>query len=142
MRKGAKIFGVAAIALGLSLDLAIAGDAVAPSDAQGVIARQLEAFAHDDFDGAYQLATPGIQALFPDVEAFMTMVRNSYAPVYRHRSVEFGAFADEGDEVEQALSIVDDDNQVWTAIYKLARQPDGAWKISGCILAKSKQSSL
>ena len=70
------------------------------------------------------------------------MVRQSYAPVYRHHSVEFGAFAQDGDKIEQALTIIDEDNNVWKAIYYLARQPDGTWRTNGCLLIKSTESSL
>jgi hypothetical protein len=114
----------------------------APPEARALIERQLDAFAHDDAEGAYALAAPGIQALFTDSETFMTMVRRSYAPVYRHRSIEFGAFAEDGDKIEQSLTIVDEDNNVWSAIYYLARQPDGTWRTNGCVLIKSTESSL
>jgi len=114
----------------------------APPEARALIERQLDAFAHDDAEGAYALAAPGIKALFTDSETFMAMVRQGYAPVYRHRSVEFGAFAEDGDKIEQSLTIVDEDNSVWAAIYYLARQPDGTWRTNGCLLIKSTESSL
>ena len=72
----------------------------------------------------------------------MAMVRQGYAPVYRHRSVEFGAYAEDGDKIEQSLTIVDEDNNVWNAIYYLERQPDGTWRTNGCRLTKSTESSL
>jgi hypothetical protein len=78
-----------------------------------------------------------LKTAFSDPDVFMTMVRGQYAPVYRHRSVEFGAMAIDGDNVSQVLTIIDNDNQVWKALYKLARQPDGKWLISGCLLIKS-----
>ena len=114
----------------------------APPEARALIERQLDAFAHDDAEGAYALAAPGIQAIFTDSETFMAMVREKYAPVYRHHSIEFGAFAQDGDKIEQALTIVDEDNNVWKAIYYLARQPDGTWRTTGCLLTKSTESSL
>jgi Domain of unknown function (DUF4864) len=113
-----------------------------PPEARALIERQLDAFAHDDAEGAYSLAAPGIQAIFPDSDTFMAMVREKYAPVYHHRSVEFGAFAEDGDKIEQSLTIVDADNNVWSAIYYLARQPDGTWRTNGCVLIKSTESSL
>ena len=88
------------------------------------------------------MAAPEIKALFPDSTAFMSMVRQSYAPVYRHRGVEFGAFADGGDTIHQAVTLIDADNVVWTAIYILAKQPEGNWRISGCVLTKSSDTSL
>ncbi len=65
------------------------------------------------------------------------MVRNGYAPVYHHRSVDFGQMDMDGDNVSQVVTIVDDNNVVWKALYKLARQPDGQWLINGCLLIKS-----
>ena len=129
------------LSVALSAARAAAGEA-APPEVRVLIEKQLDAFARDDAEGAYALAAPGIKAIFPDSDTFMEMVRNSYAPVYRHRSVEFGDFVDDGEKGEQALTIVDEDNDVWTAVYLLARQPDGTWKTTGCILTKSKQSSL
>jgi len=136
-----KAFSALGFWLALFAAPAHAADA-APPEVRALIERQLDAFAHDDAEGAYALAAPGIKALFSDSDTFMAMVRNSYAPVYRHRSVEFGDFALEGEKVEQALTIVDEDNRVWTAIYLLERQPDGTWKTTGCLLTKAGQSSL
>jgi hypothetical protein len=105
--------------------------------ARALVQHQLDAFANDDAAGAYALASPGIKSIFTDSATFMNMVRGQYAPVYRHRSAEFGAFSLDGDEASQDLTIVDENNEVWTAIYKLARQPDGSWLINGCLLVKS-----
>jgi hypothetical protein len=119
----------------LFLTPAAAGEAGA--EARAVIQRQLDAFASDDAGAAYALAAPGIKAIFMDSATFMAMVRRQYAPVYHHRRAEFAEFSSEGDAVSQTLTIVDDDGQVWTALYKLARQPDGAWLITGCLLIKA-----
>jgi Domain of unknown function (DUF4864) len=105
--------------------------------ARALIERQLDAFARGDAAGAYELAAPGIKSIFTDSTIFMQMVRTQYAPVYSHRSAEFGAFSVDGDNASQDLTIIDDNNEVWTAIYKLARQPDGSWLINGCLLIKS-----
>jgi Domain of unknown function (DUF4864) len=120
---------------------ALAGDA-APPEVRALIERQLEAFAHDDAAGAYDLAAPDIKAMFSNSDAFMAMVRESYAPVYRHREVEFGPFDDAGDTIHQTVTLIDDDNEVWTAIYVLEKQPAGDWRISGCALSKSTDTSL
>ena len=64
------------------------------------------------------------------------MVRGQYAPVYRHRSVEFGDAEADGDKISQVLTVIDNDNKVWKALYELARQPDGTWLISGCVLIR------
>jgi len=113
-----------------------------PPEARALIERQLDAFARDDAAAAYAMAAPGIRSIFPDADTFMTMVKTNYAPVYRHRSVEFGSATRDGDKVEQLLTLVDPDNQVWSALYKIERQSDGSWATTGCLLIKSSQSSL
>ena len=49
-------------------------------EAQTLIQRQLEAFAREDAEGAYAEAAPAIKMMFSDSGAFMTMVREHYAP--------------------------------------------------------------
>jgi hypothetical protein len=121
---------------------ASAGDnSLGGQEARALIERQLDAFARDDAAGAYALASPGLKTVFADPDTFMEMVRGKYAPVYRHQSVEFGEPEVDGDNVSQVLTIVDENNQVWKALYKLARQPDGTWLITGCVLIKSTDTS-
>jgi hypothetical protein len=104
---------------------------------QSVIRSQEEAFARDDAAAAYAFAAPSIQSQFRTPETFMYMVRNGYAPVYRHRSFEFGeAKFDDGKWV-QVVHVIDAEGAAWDAIYFLERQGDGSVKISGCILRKA-----
>jgi hypothetical protein len=139
---GARALSVVGLIFVLFAAPAWAGDGAAGGqEARALIERQLDAFARDDAAGAYALASPGLKTVFADPDAFMKMVRGQYAPVYRHRSVDFGATEVDGDNVSQVLNIVDDDNQVWKALYKLARQPDGTWLITGCVLIKSTDTS-
>jgi hypothetical protein len=118
-----------------------AGDVAAPRDVRAPIERQLEAFAHDDAAAAYALAAPAIKTVFSDPDHFIAMVRDRYPPVYRHRSVEFGRTDVDGDNVQQVVTFIDDDNVVWKALYTLARQPDGSWLINGCVLIKSTDTA-
>ncbi|CAL75410.1 conserved hypothetical protein [Bradyrhizobium sp. ORS 278] len=126
------------VCLGLMWTPAIAGNDV--TAAQGVIRAQEQALARDDGATAYAQAAPEIQALFPSVDIFMAMVRQGYAPVYRHRSFEFGAAQAEDGTIAQRVHIVDADGQVWEALYTLQTQPDGSLKITGCSLLKAGQS--
>ena len=112
------------------------------ADARALIERQFDALARDDAPGAYAEAAPNIAAIFPDAGAFLAMVRQRYAPVYRHRSVEFGAAAIGADTIEQVVTLVDPDNQVWKALYRLSRQPDGTLLISACTLIRSDDESI
>jgi hypothetical protein len=111
---------------------ATAGDDVAA--AQGVIRAQEQAFARDDAASAYSYAAPAIQQLFPQAGIFMTMVQSRYAPVYRHRSFEFGEARTEGSWVAQRVHIVDANGEAWEALYTLEQQADGSYKITGCTL--------
>ena len=58
--------------------------------AQSVIRSQEQAFSRDDAAAAYSYAAPAIKGIFPRAEIFMSMVQQGYAPVYRHKSFEFG----------------------------------------------------
>jgi hypothetical protein len=109
---------------------------------RAIIEQQFEAFAHDDAEAAYALADPAIKQMFVDADRFLAMVRDRYPPVYRHRNVEFGDFAELGDEASLTATIVDNDNVVWTALYSLRREANGDWLISGCVLAKSEASAI
>jgi hypothetical protein len=128
----------------LALFFAFAGTARADDsdDAKAVISRQLDAFTHDDAHAAWALAAPAIREKFGDADAFMAMVKSVYPPVYRRRSVEFGKQSREGDEIAQEMVFVDESNDVWAGVYKLERQGDGDWKITGCVLIRAKESSL
>jgi len=108
--------------------------------AQGVIRSQVEAFSRDDAAAAYSYAAPAIQEIFPQADIFMSMVRNSYAPVYRHKSFDFGEARVADGTIVQRIHIVDADGIPWEALYTLELQPDGSIKITGCVLLKRGQA--
>jgi hypothetical protein len=136
-----KMVGAVAIAMTLLIGTASAEDLTAASS-RAIVERQFDAFARDDGEAAYALAAPTIKEMFSDADDFIAMVRDHYAPVYRHRSVEFGAFKEEGDEASLEATLVDDDNVVWTALYSFRRVSNGDWLISGCVLVKAEGSAI
>jgi hypothetical protein len=105
--------------------------------AQSIIRAQEEAFARDDAPTAYSFAAPGIQSFYRSPDGFMYMVRNSYAPVCRHRSFVFGEARIVDGKIQQEVQIVDADGVAWDALYTLETQADGSLKISACILKKA-----
>jgi len=130
---------VALLASGIGLPvLALAADEIVA--AQNVIRSQEQAFSRDDAAAAYSFAAPQIKRIFPNANIFMSMVQNGYAPVYRHRSFEFGEARVEGEWVAQRVHIVDEDGQGWEALYTLEQQADGTFKITGCTLLKAGDS--
>src|SRR5882672_3043470 len=73
--------------------------------AQGVIRSQEQAFLQGDAAAAYSHAAPSIKQIFPQAEIFMYMVQNSYAPVYRHKSFEFGEARSADGRIAQRVHI-------------------------------------
>jgi hypothetical protein len=128
---------LAAFLLGLASP-AFASDDVAT--AQSVIRSQAEAFGRDDAATAYSFAAPGIREMFPQADIFIDMVRRSYAPVYRHKSFEFGEARTADGKIAQRVHIVDAEGVPWEALYTLELQPDGSLKITGCVLLKAGQA--
>ena len=108
--------------------------------AQSVIRSQEQALGHDDAAAAYSYAAPAIRQLFPQADIFMFMVQNSYAPIYRHKSFEFGEARAADGKIAQRVHIVDANGEAWEALYTLETQPDGSLKITGCSLLKAGQS--
>jgi hypothetical protein len=118
---------------------AFAADEVAT--AQAIIRSQVEAFGRDDAVAAYSYAAPGIHEMFPQADIFLSMVQRSYAPVYRHKSFEFGEARASDGKIAQRVHIVDADGVPWEALYTLEQEPDGSLKISGCMLIKAGQGA-
>jgi hypothetical protein len=131
---------VALLFLALLAFAAPAGGADEVASAQSVIRAQEQAFSRNDATAAYSYASPEIKKLFPQADIFMAMVQNSYAPVWRHKSFEFGEARIEGKWVAQRVHIVDADGEAWEAMYTLEQGADGSFKITGCSLLKAGQS--
>jgi hypothetical protein len=115
------------------------GQSVSAADARAVrqvIEAQLDAFKRDDAPRAFSYAAPGIREAFGTPEKFMAMVREQYAVVYRPRSVSFEEPLMAGEDLVQPVRITDGDGHAWMAIYPMAKQPDGSWRINGCHLAR------
>ena len=126
-----------AIGIIFSSAAALADDVTA---AQGVVRAQEQAFARDDAAGAYSHAAPALKEIFPAPDIFMSMVQSGYAPVYRHKSFEFGESKIEGSSIAQRVHIIDANGEAWEALYTLEQQPDGSYKITGCTLLKAGQA--
>ena len=82
-----KMVGAVAIAMTLLIGTASAEE-LTPARSRAIIERQFDAFERNDADAAYALAAPTIKEMFSDADHFIAMVRDHYAPVYRHRSVD------------------------------------------------------
>src|SRR2546423_8787878 len=101
-----------------------------------VINRQIDAFRRDDAQGAFALASPGVQQTFRTPEKFLDVVRMAYRAVYRPASLAFLDLMVLGDEVVQQVQVTDRAGMVWLAYYAMQRQRDGSWRTNGCHLVQ------
>jgi hypothetical protein len=130
------------LSIGLSMPvfaLAAADGRVTSADVteiRTVINRQIDAFRRDDAQGAFALATPGVQQSFRTPEKFLDVVRMAYRAVYRPATVAFLEMMVLGNEVVQQVQITDRGGLVWVAYYAMQRQRDGSWKTNGCHLVQ------
>ena len=101
-----------------------------------VISAQLAALRRGQGERAFGFASDGIRAQFGDADAFLNMVRTSYAALLEARYTEFleGAVID--GVIVQPLRLVAPDNTVRVALYTMQRHR-GGWRINGCTIAPS-----
>ena len=114
-----------AISLVFSSTAALADDV---ATAQGVIRAQEQALVRGDAAAAYSHAAPAIKQIFPAPDIFMSMVQNGYAPIYRHKSFDFGESKSEGSWISQRVHIIDANGEAWEALYTLEQQADGSYR--------------
>ncbi len=113
-----------------------------PSDAAAirhVIEGQLDAFRTDDGTQAFAYASPAVQSIFKTPETFMSMVRAGYQPVYRPREVEFRDLVPLEGRWTQRVLVVGPDGVPVVAQYFMEKQPDGSWRIDGCVFERTDE---
>ncbi|MEX0922352.1 MAG: DUF4864 domain-containing protein [Rhodovibrionaceae bacterium] len=122
------LFGV--LLIFAAAPFAAAADDAAPA-IRSVIERQLQAFQEDDGSAAFSYASPMIQRQFGNAETFMAMVQRGYPSVYRPQTVEFRGLEFNGGFAVQEVFFVGPDGSAQLALYFMALQEDGSWKING-----------
>ena len=59
--------------------------------------------------------------------------------MYRPQTFTFGKVSEESlGRPTQRVTIIDANGKAWIALYAFAKQPDGTWKIVGCVLVESQ----
>lgn len=118
------------------------------TDIRAIVQAQMNALAADDADAAFSFAAPNIRKMMGNAQNFLAMVRSGYAVVHRPASVMFlkanrlEGQTNEGGEVVQAVQMTDTKGDAWLAIYRLQRQDDQTWRISGCVLVANEGKSV
>ncbi len=133
------LFVAAVTWMGTALSQPALAQSVSEADRSQIIATiqsQLDAFQRDDRVEAFSYASPMLQLQFQSPDYFMDMVISGYMPVYRPQYVEFQYLDTTGAEPIQDVYLVGPDGEPVIARYRMERQPDGSWRISGCYLEK------
>ena len=102
---------------------------------------QLEAFRRADAFEAFAYASPEIRRQFRTPELFMEMVRRGYPQVFQSREVDFRDLLVTQDSPTQAVLVVGPDGSAVMALYRMQKQPDGSWRIDGCVLLRSGEAA-
>jgi hypothetical protein len=135
-----------AIMLALSLYCRDASaDPVSSTDAQAihdVVQSQLDALSEDDAGRAFSFATEHMRSVIGSPDRFLQMIKDRYPPVYRNRLALFSPPERVDGHTIVIVRLTDKDNSVWLAVYELAREADGAWKIEGCNLVETATVSI
>ena len=105
---------------------------------RAVIQAQLAAFAADDASRAFSFATPKLRDAIGSADNFMQMVRASYPVVYQPATVAFLKPELSDGAVTQAVHFTDGNGVLWLALYRLERQRDKSWRISGCQIVEAE----
>lgn len=140
-----RFFSMMAFALAASSLTEAAAGPVPETEAQkiqGVIVAQLEAFAEDDADRAFETATPAVREAIGASGLFLALVRGAYPMVYRPAAVTFHKPEQDAGHVLQPVEITDTDAKSWLALFALEQQPDASWRISGCVVAENHWQSI
>lgn len=111
--------------------------AVEVEQVRAVVMAQLQAFAEDDADAAFAVATPSVRKAVGDPARFLELVRGNYPMVYRPAGFGFLPPEREDGQVLQLVTLRDSDGSTWLALFSLEQQPDMAWRIGGCIVAQN-----
>ena len=141
IQKTIKTFALAVGLIWISTLIPAAAEGLSAADKarfQSIISAQITAFRKDNADAAFAFASPRIQQVFRDPSVFMTMVKQTYRPVYRPKYFEFGLAELKQGTPTQIVSILGPNGIPWSALYTFERQKDNSWRISGVYLLKQK----
>jgi len=133
-----RLVAAAVMALAASQGIAAgAAEQIGPAEVReirAVIEGQLKAFAANDAALAFSYASASVRMQFGDAQSFMTMVRQGYPMLIQPSETLFASPDTVADGVIQTVHLRDRDGRAWQASYHMLRQPDGSWRINGCVV--------
>ncbi|MFT4715339.1 MAG: hypothetical protein ACI861_000341 [Paracoccaceae bacterium] len=131
---------ILAAVLALGLTGPVFGEEPSIEGIEKVISSQIQAFLVDDFETAFNFASPELQAMFRTPERFGQMVRNGYPMVWRPSQIEFLALETINGLLVQKVLIQDAKGSFFVADYVMTKTEDG-WQISGVHIERSAELS-
>lgn len=112
------------------LSLGLASAAGAEAGHRAVIEAQIAAFLADDFDAAFDFASPAIRTIFGTPERFGQMVRQGYPMVHRPAEVRFLDQGERGAAILQRVLITDAGGRLHVLEYEMVRAGE-SFRING-----------
>ena len=107
---------------------------------QTLIADQLDAIRERDADMAYALTTGPVHEKFESAREFFTDIRYSYRPLYNHKTFRFlDQRVTETGGLVQRVEVTYTQSRPAIVIYKLERNPDGAWAIGSFTIVDANE---
>jgi len=97
---------------------------------QEVISLQVEALKSDDFDKAFQYASPTIQSIFQDSETFGEMIRGGYPMILRPSEIEFLDEINKTNLIWQHVRFQDENRKSYWFVYVMIIVGN-EWRIDG-----------
>ena len=129
--------GFISVLFGAALAMVVAFGANAQqAEVEGTISRQIEAFKADDFETAFQFASPNLQQLFQSPENFRRMVTTGYPMVWRPAEVRYLDLREERGAMFQQVQITDAKGKLHLLEYQMIRLGDG-WRIASVQFLRS-----
>ena len=96
---------------------------------RSTIAAQIEAFQAEDFERAYEFASPTIHGIFGPTENFARMVVTGYPMVVDPALVEMQDLRTVAGALWQRVRITDQKGAAWLLDYQMVEGPEG-WLIN------------
>lgn len=122
------------LAAGLVFGMASTGWAQ-NAEIEETIGSQIEAFLADDFNRAFDFASPNIQRIFRTPENFGVMVKRGYPMVWRPSDVRYLDLREIDGALWQIVQVTDAQGALHTLGYQMI-ELNSAWKINAVQLMR------
>lgn len=109
--------------------IAAFGASAQQAEIEGTISSQFEAFKADDFEGAFQFASPNLQLMFRSPENFRQMVTTGYPMVWRPAEVSYLELREIEGALCQKVQITDAKGFTHLLDYQMV-ETDAGWRIA------------